>query len=124
MPRRMANRTANMAEVSLFEQEVSSTEDRTNYDVDNENAIEFLRNDKVATVTFSQGKFISKVRKLAEKYPDKVQIVYENKTSVVAHVPVSAIHLSITTRELTEEQRRALAENARKALAQRRERNK
>mgnify|MGYP006364543145 FL=1 len=123
MSKRMANKT-NMDEVSLFEQEVSSTEDRTNYDIDNENAIEFLRNDKVATVTFSQGKFISKVRKLAEKYPDKVQIVYENKTSVVAHVPVSAIHLSITTRELTEEQRRALAENARKALAQRRERNK
>ena len=123
MSKRMANKT-NMDEVSLFEQEVSSTEDRTNYDIDNENAIEFLRNDKVATVTFSQGKFISKVRKLAEKYPDKVQIVYENKTSVVAHVPVSAIHLSITTRELTEEQRKTLAENARKALAQRRERSK
>ena len=124
MPRRMVNKTANMDEVSLFEQEVSSTEDRTNYDVDNENAIEFLRNDKVATVTFSQGKFISKVKKLAEKYPDKVQIVHENKTSIVAHVPVSAIHLSITTIELTEEQKRARAENARKTLARYRERNK
>lgn len=123
MSKRMANKT-NMDEVSLFEQEVSSTEGRTNYDVDNENAIEFLRNDKVATVTFSQGKFISKVKKLAEKYPDKVQIVYENKTSIVAHVPVSAIHLSITTIELTEEQKRARAENARKTLARYRERNK
>lgn len=108
MSKRMANKT-NMAEVSLFEQEVSNTEDRQNYDVDNENAIEFLRNDKVATVTFSQGKFISKVKKLAEQYPEEVQIVHENKGSIVAHVPVSYF-LPRRPREASEAQKEAARE--------------
>jgi hypothetical protein len=85
----------------------------------NENVIEFITNDKTATVTFSQGRYVSKIKKLAEKFPDEVKIVYTNKDgSIVAHVPVSAIKLNIVKRELTEEQRQEMAERLRLAREQ------
>jgi hypothetical protein len=80
----------------------------------NENVIEFLRNQETMTCTFSQGRFVSKVKKLAEKYPDEVQIVVENKDgSIVAHIPVKYLHLSRHSRDLTEDEREELAERAR-----------
>lgn len=109
MAKRMANRTANMAELSHFEQETSSTENRKNYELDNENAIEFLKDEQVATVTFSQGRFISKIKKLAEKYPSEVQIVHENKSSIVAHVPVSYF-IPRRPKEVSEAQKEAARE--------------
>lgn len=64
-----------------------------------ENAIEFLNNQKIATVTLSQGRYISKVRKLAEKYPGEVQIKAKNKDgSIVAHIPTSYIKISRSKR--------------------------
>jgi predicted N-acetyltransferase YhbS len=46
------------------------------------------------------------VRKLAEKYPDEVQIVAENEDgSIVAHIPVSYLKISRGKQDLTEEQR-------------------
>jgi hypothetical protein len=69
-----------------------------------ENEIEFLNNQKVATVTLSQGRYISKVRKLAGKYPDEVQIVSENQDgSIVAHIPTSYIKISRSKRATSEE---------------------
>lgn len=56
-----------------------------------ENVIEFLKNSEQMTVTFSQGRFISKTKKPAEKFPDKVQIIAENEDgSIVANMPVFA----------------------------------
>ena len=91
-------------------------EERTNYLTNQENVIEFLKNQDTMTVTFSQGRFISKVRELSEKFPDEVKIVAENADgSIVAHLPVSELHLSIIKREMTEEQKRAGAERLAKA---------
>ena len=91
-------------------------EERTNYSTNQENVIEFLKNQDTMTVTFSQGRFVSKVRELEEKFPDEVKIVAENTDgSIVAHLPVSALHLSIIKREMTEEQKRAGAERLAKA---------
>ena len=60
-----------------------------------ENCIEFLRNAKTATVAFSQGKYVTKIKRLAEKRPDECVIVEENYDgSIVAHVPVSWIKVS------------------------------
>jgi hypothetical protein len=89
-----------------FEKASEAIEKDRDYKANNENAIEFLRGAETATVTFSQGRFISKIRKLAEKHPDKVQIVAENKDgSIVAHIPVKAIHINIFEgRELSEEE--------------------
>lgn len=61
-----------------------------------ENVIEFLRNDRTMTATLCQGKYVTKVKKLAERYPNEVQIVHENADgSIVAHLPTKALKLSI-----------------------------
>ena len=79
-----------------------------------ENVVEFLKDEKVATVTFSQGRYISKIRKLAQSHPDKVQITHENDDgSIVAHIPVSYVVIR-SPRELTEEQKQEMAKRLRK----------
>lgn len=75
-----------------------------------ENCIEFLRNEKTATVTFSQRKYITKIKRLAEKYPDEVEICAENEDgSIVAHIPVKYVRIS-PPKKLTEEQKESLRE--------------
>lgn len=74
--------------------------------------IEWLKGNKTATVTFpSRTKLNTKVKKLAEQFPDEVQICHENKDgSIVAHIPVRYINISRRKRELTEEQRKEIGE--------------
>lgn len=86
-----------------------------------ENVIEFLRDEERATVTFSQGRYKSKIRKLAEQYPDECQIVAENQDgSICAHIPTKWVAIRKPRRvDLTEEQR---AERV-KRLAELRNRN-
>lgn len=94
-----------------FEKACSEVEKERNYNYSQENAIEWIRNSDIATVTFSQGRYITKIRKLAEKYPDDVQIRSENKDgSIVAHIPVSYIKINNSKRELSEEERKAIGE--------------
>lgn len=70
----------------------------------NENAIEWLKDEKRATVTFTQGRMKSKIRRLAEKCPGECQIVAENEDgSICAHVPVKWIKVS-PPRTVSEEQ--------------------
>lgn len=79
-----------------------------------DNIIEFLKNDKTAVVTFSQGKYITKIKKLAEKYPDECKIVAENNDgSILAHIPVNWVKISRIKREISEEQRLQSAERLR-----------
>lgn len=82
-----------------------------------ENVIEWLDGQKTATVTLSSRRQITKVKKLAEKHPDQVQIDWENKDgSIVVHMPVSAIQFRIqTTNEELVEKRRELAAKMREA---------
>ena len=71
----------------------------------NENVIEWLNNDNEVTVTLNQRRYISKVKKLQEKYPDEVRIVVENKDgSIVAKLPIKYIKIS-APRKVSEEQR-------------------
>ena len=90
-----------------FEKACYEIEDDVTYESECENAIEWIRDSKTATVTFSQGRYITKIKKLAEKYPDKVQIVAVNKSSIVAHIPTSAIKINIIERDFTDEQKEA-----------------
>ena len=88
-----------------FEKACNEVEKDETYESEVENAIEWIRDSKTATVTFSQGRYITKIKKLAEKYPDEVQIVAVNKSSIVAHIPVKAIKINIIEgREKTEEE--------------------
>lgn len=92
--------------------------DIRNYETESENAIEWVKSNDTATVTFSQGRYITKIERLAKKYPDKVQIVARNKNSIVAHIPVKAIKINIIEgRERTEEE----IERSRKVFAEYRE---
>lgn len=84
------------------------------YSLEQENVIEFLKDAKTATVTFSQGRYISKIKKLAEKHPDEVEIIAVNKNSIMAHIPVKAIKINIIEgRELTEEEKEIARERLR-----------
>ncbi len=78
-----------------------------------ENVIEWIRDEKRATLSLSQRRTISRVKQLAEQYPEECQIVAENKDgSVCAHVPVEWIRIN-PGMELTEEQRKKKAETLR-----------
>lgn len=88
--------------------------DRDNYEVNQENVIEFLRNSSVASATFTQGKYISKMKKLAEQYPNECKVVVENEDgSIVVHFPTKWIKISNRSRDLSDEQRQALADRLR-----------
>ena len=78
-----------------------------------ENVIEFIKNEKRATVTFSQERFKIKIRKLAEMYPDEVEIIADkdNDEYLYAHIPVKYIRIQRPRQvELTDEEREILVE--------------
>ena len=86
-----------------------------------ENVLEFEKNADTATVTFCQARFITKIKKLAEKFPDECRITHENKDgSIVAHIPVKWIKISKVDRRLTDEQRAELSERVKIALEHKR----
>lgn len=88
-----------------------------NYSNNNENCIEWIRNSDTATCTFTQGRYITKVMRLAEKYPDKVKIVAVNQDgSIVAHVPTSAVKINIIERDISDEEREILRDRFKNAL--------
>lgn len=79
----------------------------------NENVIEFMTNDTRATLSFSQGRYKSTIRRLAEKHPEDCQIIADNEDgSICAHVPVSWLRIS-PPRQYTEEQRQQMGERLR-----------
>ena len=76
-----------------------------------ENVIEFIKDEKRATVTFSQGRFKTKIRKLAESHPEECQIVAENKDgSICAHVPVNWVKIS-PVKQMSEKQIESATKN-------------
>lgn len=70
-----------------------------------ENVIEWLKGDTEATVTFCQGnRFATMVRKLAEKYPDRIRITHDDNKTFMAKIPIKAINISIRELNLSEEE--------------------
>lgn len=59
--------------------------------------------------SISQQKYITKIKKLAEKYPKKVKIKYNEDGTICAKLPIKALKLSIIERELSEEQRQEMS---------------
>ncbi len=75
-----------------------------------ENGIEFITDSKTAVMQFSQGRFKTRIRKLAEKYSEECAILAENKDgTLLAHIPVEWVKI-IPPRQLSEEQRKEIAE--------------
>ena len=83
-----------------------------------ENCIEWLKGDKMVTATFPKGKYATKVVKLAEQYPDEVQICHKNKDgSIVAHVPVGYVAIRKPKKmNYSEEQLEALRERGKESI--------
>ena len=82
-----------------------------------ENVIEWIKGDKEVTVTLcGNTKYATKVKKLAEQYPDEVKIMHVNKdNSIVAHLPLSYIKIS-HPKKVTEKQIEVAKENMKKLL--------
>ena len=77
----------------------------------NENVLEWITGQRHITVTFSETKYVNKIKDLAKKFPKEVKILHENEDgSIVAHIPKSALKVSIIKREMSEEQRKAASE--------------
>ena len=87
-------------------------------DVVIDNCMEWLTGDKFGVVTFSQKKWVNKLLKYAEEYPEDVEIISQNSDgSVYAFVPISWFKFSPPRkgREMTEEEKVAAAERLREA---------
>lgn len=81
----------------------------------NENMIEFLRAQKTCTVSLTNQKYINKVKKLYEKYPECFERYKENEDgSLYARIPLKWLKISKPKEvTMTEEQRLAAAERLR-----------
>lgn len=76
-----------------------------------DSSIEFYKNEKTATVTFSQGRLINRIRKLQRERPADVEIVTDSDGILCAHIPVKWLRIQPGI-ELTEEQRKIKADKA------------
>ena len=84
----------------------------------NENMIEFISGTRTATVTFTNRKHISRIKKLYEERGDEFKYYHENEDgSVCAKLPLKWIKINAGSkpgtrakREMTEEQKQALRE--------------
>ena len=93
-------------------------------DYSRENVIGWYKDSEIATVTFSQGRYISRIRKLAEKYPDDVKVLENADGTILAYIPVKAIHISIVHRtEMSDEQKQAVSERMKKACVARKKKS-
>lgn len=79
-----------------------------------ETAVSYLDADGRATFHSSERKWINKILKLRESYPDDVQIEYmpeDNHGMLLAHIPKSWLRVSPPKKSnYTDEQRAAIAE--------------
>ena len=95
-------------------------------DICEENVFEWLTGNTIASVTFSQRKYVNKLKKYAEQYPDEINIIAENKDgSICAHIPIKWFKFSPPRkgREFTDEERAAAAERLKAARSKRNESN-
>jgi hypothetical protein len=84
-----------------------------------ETCIEYIDADKKATFCSSERKWINKIYKLKEKYPNDVHIEVseeDNDGMIIAHIPKSWMKVSPPAkRNFTDEQKAAMAERMRAA---------
>lgn len=84
---------------------------RTETDAAIENCIEWLRGQERVTITLSQKRYINKILKLKEKYPNDVEIQMlpeENDGYLLCKIPLPWIKIS--HREVSEEQKEVMRE--------------
>lgn len=84
-----------------------------------ETSIEYVTIDKHATFYSGERKWVNKIQKLKEQYPDEVQITIppeQNGGAIIAHIPKSWLKISPPRKvNITEERRAELSERMKKA---------
>lgn len=83
-----------------------------------ENAIEWMTGEKTATVTITRQKIATRIRRLAEEYPDQVKILAdgpENNGYLYAHIPSDWVRIA-PPRRMSEEAKRKAAENLKRSV--------
>lgn len=96
------------------------------FDVCQDNCLEWITGQKKASVTFSQRKYVTKLKKYAEKYPEEIKVIAENNDgSICAHVPLSWVKFSPPRkgREMSDEEKAAVAERLLEARKKKDENN-
>jgi len=74
-----------------------------------ENGVEWLNGQDTVTFSFSQKKFINKVRALAEKYPDEVKIYAENNDgSITGNLPLKFVKISAPRQVSMDDEKKAI----------------
>lgn len=87
---------------------------RPDYEGYSENVIEWVRDSPTATITLSQKRIITRVRKLSESHPEECRVLAENEDgSICARIPVSWVKIN-PSMSLSDEQRKERAEIMRK----------
>ncbi|MCD7743984.1 MAG: helix-turn-helix transcriptional regulator [Lachnospiraceae bacterium] len=82
-----------------------------------ENVIDFIKDSDRATVTFSQGRYKSRVEQLAKNRPDECRIMARNDDgSLCAQIPVKWVRITPPREvQLTDEQRREIGKRLAKS---------
>ena len=76
-----------------------------------DNNVEWINGGDRATASFYGKKYINRIKRLAEKYPEEVDYKENEDGSIICHFPVRYVKISRPVqRELTEEQRQQAAE--------------
>ena len=84
-----------------------------------ENGVEWLNGQDTVTFSFSQKKFINKVRALAEKFPDEVKIYAENNDgSITGNLPLKFVKISAPRQVSMDDERRAILSQRMKLMRQ------
>lgn len=89
-----------------------------------DNCMEWLTGQRIGAVTFSQKRWINKIKSYAKDYPDEIKIIAEDPNGTIyAHVPISWFKFSPPRkgREFSEEEKSAAAERLKNARNKKRE---
>ena len=105
-------------ELADLESDSNDTENSRFFNKCRDNGVEWYTGQERVTATFSQRKWISKIKKYAEKRPDDVTIVVENLDgSIMAHLPLSWVKIS-PPKQVSEEQKERMRLQAQKNIAE------
>lgn len=80
-----------------------------------ENNIEWLTNQRKAAASFTQEKWVKKIKKLYEEHPEEMELHENYDGSIFVKFPLKWVKISCVKRQLTDEQKQAMAERLKKA---------
>ncbi len=82
-----------------------------------DNSVEWYTGQTIITATFSQRKWINKIKRLALKHPTEVIIEHDYPDAIVVHMPIGYIKIS-PPKKVSAEQRERMRLQAQKNIAE------